>query len=284
MKTVKKTPEQIKGAIRNMAQEKSIRAQDILQVYLFERLLERLSLSPYKDMFILKGGLLISAMIGIEERTTMDMDTTVKGIAMNENNLTKTLQVIFSIDVDDDVTFVLDNLRHIREDSAYENFRASITAFFGKSQVQMKIDITTGDVITPSEISFDYPMLFETRKLHIKAYPIETVLAEKFQAIIYHSLANTRARDFYDIYVLYNLYKNTLDWELVSKAIIATANSRESIETLKSADTIISQLYTSIMQNTIWKRYSEKNKPAHGLEFKNVLDTLHEFYSNLSLD
>ena len=106
------------------------------------------------------------------------MDTTVKGIAMNENNLTKTLQVIFSIDVDDDVTFVLDNLRHIREDSAYENFRASITAFFGKSQVQMKIDITTGDVITPSEISFDYPMLFETRKLHIKAYPIETVLAE----------------------------------------------------------------------------------------------------------
>lgn len=235
-------------------------------------------------MFILKGGILISAMIGIEERTTMDMDTTVKGIAMNENNLTKTLQVIFSIDVDDDVTFVLDNLRHIREDSAYENFRASITAFFGKSQVQMKIDITTGDVITPSEISFDYPMLFETRKLHIKAYPIETVLAEKFQAIIYHSLANTRERDFYDIYVLYNLYKNTLDWELVSKAIIATANSRESIETLKSADTIISQLYTSIMQNTIWKRYSEKNKPAQGLEFKNVLDTLHEFYSNLSLD
>ena len=127
-------------------------------------------------------------------------------------------------------------------------------------------------------------MLFETRKLHIKAYPIETVLAEKFQTIIYHSLANTRARDFYYIYVLYNLYKNTLDWELVSKAIIATANSRESIETLKSADTIISQLYTSIMQNTIWKRYSEKNKPAQGLEFKNVLDTLHEFYSNLSLD
>ena len=149
-----KTPEQLKGAIRNLAKEKGLHAQEVLQIFMFERIIERLSVSPYKDRFILKGGLLISAILGVAERTTMDMDTTVKGLPMDEQSIRKAISEILDQPVDDGIEFQLLDLTPIREDDEYENFRASVQATYGKMKIPMKIDITTGDEITPKEIQF----------------------------------------------------------------------------------------------------------------------------------
>ena len=149
-----KTPEQLKGAIRNLAKKKGIHAQEVLQIFMFERIIERLSVSPYKDRFILKGGLLISAILGVAERTTMDMDTTVKGLPMDEQSIRKAISEILDQPVDDGIEFQLLDLTPIREDDEYENFRASVQAVYGKMKIPMKIDITTGDEITPKEIQF----------------------------------------------------------------------------------------------------------------------------------
>lgn len=149
-----KTPEQLKGAIRNLAKKKGIHAQEVLQIFMFERIMERLSVSSYKDRFILKGGLLISAILGVAERTTMDMDTTVKGLPMDEQSIRKAISEILAQPVDDGIEFRLLDLTPIREDDEYENFRASIQAVYGKMKIPMKIDITTGDKITPKEIQF----------------------------------------------------------------------------------------------------------------------------------
>ena len=149
-----KTPEQLKGAIRNLAKKKGIHAQEVLQIFMFERIIERLSVSPYKDRFILKGGLLISAILGVAERMTMDMDTTVKGLPMDEQSIRKAISEILDQPVDDGIEFQLLDLTPIREDDEYENFRASVQATYGKMKIPMKIDITTGDEITPKEIQF----------------------------------------------------------------------------------------------------------------------------------
>ena len=222
-----KTPEQLKGAIRNLAKKKGIHAQEVLQIFMFERIIERLSVSPYKDSFILKGGLLISAILGVAERTTMDMDTTVKGLPMDEQSIQKAIREILDQTVDDGIEFQLLDLTPIREDDEYENFRASIQATYGKMKIPMKIDITTGDEITPKEIQFSYPFLFDDRRVMVKAYTQETILAEKYETIIRRNVGNTRARDFYDLHLLYRLYRENADWNLLKQAVLATAKKRD---------------------------------------------------------
>lgn len=176
-----KTPEQLKGAIRNIAAQKNLRPQEVLQMFLFERILERLAVSRYRNNFILKGGLLISSMIGIDERTTIDMDTTVRGIPMEETEITSVILEILSLDVDDGITFAFRRIEPIREDDAYRNFRVHIEARYGKINSPMKIDITTGDEITPAAIQYDYPFLFEQKTVPVMAYTLETILAENMR-------------------------------------------------------------------------------------------------------
>ena len=198
-----KTPEQLKGAIRNIAAQKNLRPQEVLQMFLFERILERLAVSRYRNNFILKGGLLISSMIGIDERTTIDMDTTVRGIPMEETEITSVILEILSLDVDDGITFAFRRIEPIREDDAYRNFRVHIEARYGKINSPMKIDITTGDEITPAAIQYDYPFLFEQKTVPVMAYTLETILAEKYETILRRNIGTTRARDFYDLHTLY---------------------------------------------------------------------------------
>ena len=197
-----KTPEQLKGAIRNIAAKKNLRPQEVLQMFLFERVLERLANSNYRNNFILKGGLLISSMLGISERTTMDMDTTVRGISMEEEEIVSVVKEILSVDVDDGIKFMLKIIEPIREDDAYNNFRVHLTAQYGKINAPMKIDITTGDTITPAAVQYSYPLSFEERSIPILAYTLETVLAEKYETIIRRNIGTTRARDFYDLHML----------------------------------------------------------------------------------
>ena len=272
-----KTPEQLKGAIRNLAKKKGIHAQEVLQIFMFERIMERLSVSSYKDRFILKGGLLISAILGVAERTTMDMDTTVKGLPMDEQSIRKAISEILAQPVDDGIEFRLLDLTPIREDDEYENYRVSIQATYGKMKIPMKIDITTGDKITPKEIQFSYPFLFDDRRVMVKAYTQETILAEKYETIIRRNVGNTRARDFYDLHLLYRLYRENADWNLLKQAVLATAKKRNSISVLQNTRQILPALKESTVLQDLWKRYQAQNLYAKEITYSEVMQTVDEF-------
>ncbi len=277
-----KTPEQLKGAIRNLAKKKGIHAQEILQIFMFERIIERLSVSPYKDRFILKGGLLISAILGVAERTTMDMDTTVKGLPMDEQSIRKAIREILDQPVDDGIEFQLLDLTPIREDDEYENFRASIQATYGKMKIPMKIDITTGDEITPKEIQFSYPFLFDDRRVMVKAYTQETILAEKYETIIRRNVGNTRARDFYDLHLLYQLYRENSDWNLLKQAVLATAKKRDSLSVLQDTKRILLALEESTILVDLWKRYQTQNLYAREITYPAIIETVKEFTEKMN--
>lgn len=277
-----KTPEQLKGAIRNLAKKKGIHAQEVLQIFMFERIIERLSVSPYKDRFILKGGLLISAILGVAERTTMDMDTTVKGLPMDEQSIRKAIREILDQPVDDGIEFQLLDLTPIREDDEYENFRASIQATYGKMKIPMKIDITTGDEITPKEIQFSYPFLFDDRRVMVKAYTQETILAEKYETIIRRNVGNTRARDFYDLHLLYRLYRENADWNLLKQAVLATAKKRDSLSVLQDTKRILLALEESTVLRDLWKRYQAQNLYAREITYPAIMETVKEFTEKMN--
>ena len=276
-----KSPEQLKGALRNLAKQKGIHAQELLQIFMFERIIERLSVSPYKDKFILKGGLLISAILGVEERTTMDMDTTVKGLPMDEQIIQKAISEILDQFVDDGIEFQLSDLTPIREDDEYKNFRASIQATYGKMRIPIKIDITTGDEITPKEILFPYPFLFDDRQVMVKAYTQETILAEKYETIIRRNVGNTRARDFYDLHLLYWLYQKNADWSLLKQAVLATAKKRDSLSILQDAKQILLALEESTVLQNLWKRYQAQNLYAREITYPAIMETVKEFTNKI---
>ena len=266
--------EQLKGKIRYFSQKTKLPSQEILQMYMFERILERLSTSKYSKNFILKGGLLISSMLGISERSTMDMDVTVRGIDMDESTICKTIQDILDIDGDDGISFVFKKIEPIREDDEYSNFRIHFNAVFGKINNPMKLDITTGDVITPNAIEYSYKSLFDDKAIPIMAYNIETVIAEKYETIIRRNIANTRARDFYDLYKFFNTYKNTIDKDLLKKALQNTARKRNSLAELNDALDIISEIRSEKYLKDLWDNYSASNAYSAHISFNDVVDNL----------
>lgn len=277
-----KTPEQLKGAIRNIAAKKNLRPQEVLQMFLFERVLERLANSNYRNNFILKGGLLISSMLGISERTTMDMDTTVRGISMEEEEIVSVVKEILSVDVDDGIKFMLKTIEPIREDDAYNNFRVHLTAQYGKINAPMKIDITTGDTITPAAVQYSYPLSFEERSIPILAYTLETVLAEKYETIIRRNIGTTRARDFYDLHMLYQCHKDEIRMDILKTAVFHTARKRGSLEEINDWKEVLHDIREEPILNQLWKNYTSENSYASKLAFSEVLDTVDEIASGLN--
>lgn len=277
-----KTPEQLKGAIRNIAAKKNLRPQEVLQMFLFERVLERLANSNYRNNFILKGGLLISSMLGISERTTMDMDTTVRGISMEEEEIVSVVEEILSVDVDDGIKFMLKTIEPIREDDAYNNFRVHLTAQYGKINAPMKIDITTGDTITPAAVQYSYPLSFEERSIPILAYTLETVLAEKYETIIRRNIGTTRARDFYDLHMLYQYHKDEIRMDILKTAVLHTARKRGSLEEINDWKEVLHDIREEPILNQLWKNYTSENNYASKLAFSEVLDTVDEIASGLN--
>ncbi len=238
--------------------------------------MERLSVSKYKGNFILKGGLLIASMIGIAERTTMDMDTTIQGLPMTEKDMERILKEILGIDVRDGISFELMRLQPIREDDEYNNFCASINAGYGKMNIPMKIDITTGDEITPRQIDYRYKFMFEEKSVLVKAYTLETILAEKYETVMRRNIGNTRARDFYDLFVLMKIKKNEIRWDILKEAVLATSKKRGSWEELKEYREIIEEMRESDFLRRVWKKYKEENTYSEGIKFKDTLDTILE--------
>ena len=271
-----KSAEQIKGAVRNIAKKMNLKPQEVLQIFMFERIVERLSKSKYKDNFILKGGLLIASMIGIAERTTMDMDTTIQGLPMTEQEMEHIVKEILSIDVGDGICFEFQGMQPIREDDEYNNFCASICAMYGKMKIPMKIDITTGDKITPRQIDYGYKFMFEEKSVLVKAYTLETILAEKYETVIRRNIGNTRARDFYDLFVLLKIKGDEIRWDVLKEAVFATSEKRGSQEELEDYKEIIDDMRESQFLKRIWERYQEENTYSADIGYTDVLDTVLE--------
>ena len=266
--------ESLKGKVKNIAKSKRLSSQEVLQMFFFERFLERLSHSKYKFNFVIKGGLLISSMIGIDNRTTMDMDTTVKGIPLKEDVIKNIILEILGIEVGDGIQFEVTDITHIREEDEYENFRVHLTAIFGKIRNAMKIDITTGDVITPKEIEYVYPCMFREEGLKVLAYPIETILAEKYESVIKRNISTTRMRDFYDLYSLYHLRKEEIDFDVLKQAILSTARKRDSISFIREANEIIIDIKEDSYLKELWEVYLKDNPYIKELDFFDTVEVV----------
>ena len=262
-----KTSEQIKGAIRNISKKTGVNPNSLLQMCLFEGVLEKLSKSKYRKNFILKGGLLISSLIGIDMRSTMDMDTTIKGIPVNEKTISKIVKEILEIEIDADIDYKLVKLTPIRQKDVYEDFCAKISCTFGKINAVLNIDITTGDVITPREMRYFYSKILESGTIPIMTYTIESVIAEKFETISSRNITTTRARDFYDLYMLYHLYKDKIDKDILREAIERTSEHRGSIKSVSQYKEVVDLFKISGTTKTLWEKYIKSNPYAKDIDF-----------------
>ena len=279
-----KTSEQIKGAIRNISKKTGINPNSLLQMCLFEGILEKLSKSKYSENFILKGGLLISSLIGVDMRSTMDMDTTLRGIPLNEVSITKILNEILAIEIDADIEYKLIKLSPIRQEDVYEDFCASISYIFGKINATLNIDITTGDVITPREMNYSYSKILEEGTIPIMTYTIETILAEKFETISSRNITTTRARDFYDLYMIYSIYKDKIDKGILRKAIERTSKYRGSFETALQYKEIVELFRESETPKKLWKKYIQNNPYAKDVDFLDTISVYEEIGTVLNVN
>jgi len=279
-----RTPEQLKGQIRSFASKRNLQPQEVLQMFLLERVLERIAKSSYKDNFVLKGGLLISSMFGVEGRTTMDMDTTVTGIEMKEDEIQKIIAEIFSIDVGDGIEFKFAKIEPIREADDYYNFRVYFVAHYGKIANEMKLDITTGDVITPHAIDYSYKTILDEDEIEVKAYNRETIIAEKYETIIRRNIGTTRARDFYDLYMFFNLYQDEIDYNVLKTAVIRTSKKRESEEELAEWLDICDEMAQDSSLKSLWENYRNNNSYSAATSFEDVMKAVREVGRRISID
>lgn len=272
---------QLKAVIKNKAVESGVSAQLVLQNYLMERLLERISLSEYRNNFIIKGGFLLSSIIGLNKRTTMDIDTTAKELDVTHENLRKVFGEICRIETDDDIRFEFTGLIDIRETDDYPGIRVHLLAHYEKLNVPVIVDVTTGDKITPSEVKHRFKLMFEERFITLPAYDLATILSEKLETILSRSIANTRPRDFYDVYILYLFKKEKLNYKVLRSALAATVGKRNSLYILENYKSIIAQIEKDKNMETIWNSYREKFNYAKGISFKETTQVVEKLMDML---
>lgn len=271
-----RTPEQLKGQIRSFAAKRNLQPQEVLQMHMFERVLERISKSPYKENFILKGGFLIASMVGIEGRTTMDMDTTVRGIDMQEDVIRRIIMEILEMDIGDGIRFDYTKIEPIREEDDYNNFRVYFVAHYGKIATDMKMDITTGDIITPGAIDYSYKTILDNDEIAVKAYNRATIIAEKYETIIRRNLGTTRARDFYDLYMFYKLYQDILDPEILRTAVMGTSKKRGSETELAERMDICDEMSQDQALRVLWENYKKNSHYTVPPSFDDVIRVVKE--------
>lgn len=266
--------DKLKDIISKKAHGNSDISQKFYQLFYFERILERISISNYRGQIILKGGLLLTSIIGDDERTTKDMDATLKGIPLTKNNVEKVFNEILNIDIDDGVSFQIMSIKDIRLEDEYGGFRLNILSTLDNNKTYITVELTTGDVITPKEIKYNYNSIFENKKIPIMSYTLETVLAEKFQTIVTRGLLNTRLKDFYDVYILINTKMNELSKDNLIKAIRNTFERRETILNLEQFNEVIKDLNDDDNINNLWNEYVSKNSYAKGIKFEDTINAI----------
>lgn len=271
---ITKNPMQLKAFIKKKAAEKNISAQLVMQNYMLERLLERISLSKYKRNFILKGGFLISAIVGLDTRATMDLDTTIRGFTLTHESIRDIFEKICTIEISDDVHFELTDISDIREGDDYPGIRVALKANYPPISVPLTVDVTTGDVITPGEIEYPFFLLFDDRTISIFAYNLETVLAEKIETVLSRGVANTRPRDFYDIHILWALRGAECSRKTLLQALERTADKRGSREVLNLYTDIVAEIRESKQLREFWKKYQRTFDYAKDISFDDACDSV----------
>jgi predicted nucleotidyltransferase component of viral defense system len=266
-----KTSKQLKDLIRNLSKKKSADAQLLMRHYMMERFLERISLSQYKDQFILKGGILVTAMIGLNARSTMDLDATIKGLDVTIDEVEQIISMIAAVPLDDGVTFHIKSIGEIMDEADYPGIRVSMETRFDGVVTPFKIDISTGDIITPKAVRYQLHLMLEARSVDIWAYNLETIFAEKLETIISRNTTNTRMRDFYDIYSLLQLYGENLNVEILKNALLATAKKRGSDYHLKDVYEILDEVKNSQVMVKLWQAYQKKFSYAADISWENVM-------------
>jgi predicted nucleotidyltransferase component of viral defense system len=265
----------LKAKIRNMAKQKNIPAQVILQNFMFERLLVRLAASEYKDKFVLKGGMLVAAIVGLDNRATMDLDTTLKNLPLTPDAIRNALEQICAIPFEDDVTFEIGTISPIREDDIYGGYRVMLNAKFDTLVTPLSIDISTGDAITPHAVQYNFSEIFDGEKSYeLWAYNIETVMAEKVETILRRGVFNTRPRDFYDAYVLATTQH--YDKEVFVQALSATANHRGTAAQIADVPSILQNIEESPELRAMWEKYRKQFGYATEIEYEQILSVLKE--------
>ena len=251
------TSMQLKAKIRNLSGGDNDRARVLIRTFIMERFLERVAVSPYRDKFILKGGMLVASMVGLEARATMDIDTTMQAMPLTMENARSVIEDILRVDVQDGVSFTITKVSDIMEEHDYPGIRFMLEATLDKMRQAIKIDISTGDVITPHDVPYSYKLMFENRTLNLRSYNLETLLGEKLETIMARETANTRMRDFYDIHVL--MQQATIDHTILHDAFMATSIKRNTTDMLPRFDSILEEVKTDPAMQDMWNKYRRDN-------------------------
>ena len=269
-----KNKDSLKAKASNLAKQTNIPNKYIIQNFMFEALLKRISNSVYKDKFIIKGGLLLSSIFGVNLRSTMDLDTTIKGLPLNKSTITKVITEIINIDLKDNITFEIENIKDIREEELYSGFEVNLKADFDGLKTNLMIDITTGDIITYKEVEFKYNTLFDNDTINIMTYNYETIIAEKFETIISRNIDNTRMKDYYDLYMFVNLKWNDINKETLRKAIINTSKNRETLSYIENANDYINLIEDDSKLKLLWNNYQKNYEYANDISFEDTIKSI----------
>ena len=269
-----KNKDSLKAKASNLAKQTNIPNKYIIQNFMFEALLKRISNSIYKDKFIIKGGLLLSSIFGVNLRSTMDLDTTIKGLPLNKSTITKVITEIINIDLKDNITFEIENIKDVREEDLYSGYNVNLKADFDGLETNLMIDITTGDIITYKEVEFKYNTLFDNDTINIMTYNYETIIAEKFESIISRNIDNTRMKDYYDLYMFVNLKWNDINKETLRKAIINTSKNRETLSYIENANEYINLIEDDSKLKSLWNNYQKNYEYAKDISFEDTIKAI----------
>lgn len=265
------TPEQIKGRIKSVAKQNNADARTLMRIYMMERFLERLAQSEYRDNFIIKGGILVTAMIGVAHRSTMDIDTSMKNLNLSAEDALRVVNQVKDIDLDDGVSFEVKDVSNIMDEMEYPGIRVTMNANVGRLITPLKIDISTGDVITPRAIEFNYDLLLEDRSISLWSYNLETILAEKLQTVLARGILNTRMRDFYDIQMLLDTYEDKVNKAVLKDAFAATCKKRGTDHLQEQAEEIIKIIEANEQLQVLWRAYQKKYSYAADIDYASVI-------------
>lgn len=265
------TPEQIKGRIKSVAKQNNADARTLMRIYMMERFLERLAQSEYRDNFIIKGGILVTAMIGVAHRSTMDIDTSMKNLKLSAEDALRVVNQVKDIDLDDGVSFEVKDVSNIMDEMEYPGIRVTMNANVGRLITPLKIDISTGDVITPRAIEFNYDLLLEDRSISLWSYNLETILAEKLQTVLARGILNTRMRDFYDIRMLLDTYEDKVNKAVLKDAFAATCKKRGTDHLQEQAEEIIKIIEADEQLQVLWRAYQKKYSYAADIDYASVI-------------
>ena len=265
------TSKQLKDKVRNVSKGDNDIAKVLIRTFMMERFLERVSLSKYRNNFILKGGMLVASMVGVDMRATMDIDTTVKALPLNEIDAEKIVSEICEIEVDDGVQFRIISVTSIMEDFEYPGIRMMLEGTLDRMRQPIKLDISTDDVITPTAIEYEYKLMFEDRTISLLSYNTETLLAEKMQTILSRGIANTRMRDFYDVYGIIEINEDKIDKEILLEAFRATCEKRETVFSREEITSTLNKINDNEAMAQMWEQFKKKNFFVGVLSWEEVL-------------